>query len=98
MAPKSKSAVRMMWSFSAAHCINSLSVALFEPTFDQWTASKPVSQEISPSPATNSYPPGLSSRIRKSDLALLRAPRRITQRFKDVVAIQIRIVGQELID
>jgi len=37
-------------------------------------------------------------KIRKSDLALLRAPRRITQRLKDVVAIQIRIVGQELID
>src|SRR6266852_4318048 len=77
MAPKSKSAVRTMWSFSAAHCINSLSVALFEPTLDQWIASKPASAR---------------------NLALLRAPRRITQRFEDVIAIQIRIVSQELVN
>ena len=53
----------------------------------------PPEQEIAPIRATNSCPPRPSLRFRKSDLALLRPPRRITQRLEDVIALQIRIIG-----
>src|SRR3989442_15909306 len=52
----------------------------------------------SPTPATSSCPPGVSSAIGQLDLTLLGAPCRIAQRLEDVLALQIWIVGQKLID
>jgi tripartite-type tricarboxylate transporter receptor subunit TctC len=49
-------------------------------------------------PATDSCPPGLSSRSRKDDLALLCTPTCITQGFENIFTFQVPVLSHKLID
>lgn len=48
----------------------------------------------SPSPATSSCLPGLSSDIGQLDLTFLGPPRRIAQRLENIVAFEVGIIGE----